>query len=106
MSNLITQATFDKLFEEMSTDYDKFIDNAEMRKHYRETLRVSIGNKYIKVIHDNSVAFFIVNTHNDKKFKYGDLLLPAGFSTPARNKARGNIFTGYAVKWTGVHYLR
>lgn len=61
--------------------------------------------KYIKVIRvDNqtSVHSFIVNIHNDKKFKYGDILMAASWKAPARNFARGNVFEEYKVKWTGA----
>ena len=49
---------------------------------------------------------FIVNTDNDKKFKRGDILKAAGFNTPARNAARGNILSDdYTVQWTGPALL-
>ena len=49
---------------------------------------------------------FIVNVEDDKKFKYGDILMPAGYNAPARNSARGNILDGaYAINWTGACYL-
>ena len=63
------------------------------------------GSKYIKVTRsDNqtSVHSFIVNIHDDKKFKYGDILYAASWKSPARNFARGNIFEEYKVKWTGA----
>ena len=63
------------------------------------------GSKYIKVTRSSnqtSVHSFIVNIHNDKKFKYGDILKAASWKTPARNFARGNIFEEYKVKWTGA----
>ena len=63
------------------------------------------GSKYIKVIRtDNqtSVHSFIVNIHNDKKFKYGDILKAASWNAPARNFARGNVFEEYKVRWTGA----
>ena len=63
------------------------------------------GSKYIKVTRsDNqtSVHSFIVNIHNDKKFKYGDILMAASWKAPARNFARGNVFEEYKVKWTGA----
>ena len=63
------------------------------------------GSKYIKVTRSNnqtSVHSFIVNIHNDKKFKYGDILKAASWNAPARNFARGNIFENYKVKWTGA----
>jgi len=67
-------------------------------KHFYHT-------KYIKVIRvDNqtSVHSFIVNIHDDKKFKYGDILKAASWKTPARNFARGNVFEEYKVQWTGA----
>tara|TARA_X000001388_G_scaffold45504_1_gene32348 strand:+ start:238 stop:681 length:444 start_codon:yes stop_codon:yes gene_type:complete len=63
------------------------------------------GSKYIKVTRsDNqtSVHSFIVNIHNDKKFKYGDILKAASWNAPARNFARGNVFEEYKVQWTGA----
>ena len=63
------------------------------------------GSKYIKVIRtDNqtSVHSFIVNIHNDKKFKYGDILKAASWNAPARNFARGNVFGEYKTRWTGA----
>ena len=47
-----------------------------------------------------------MNTDNDKKFKKGDLLKPAGYDKPARNAARGNILDGgFGIQWTGPLYL-
>ena len=63
------------------------------------------GSKYIKVTRsDNqtSVHSFIVNIHDDKKFKYGDILKAASWKSPARNFARGNIFEEYKVRWVGM----
>jgi uncharacterized protein with PhoU and TrkA domain len=79
---------------------------ASMLDQFIQTLRVEVGNKYIKVITGSSVWGFIVNTDNDNKFRRGDLLLAAGWKTPARNKARGNILDGgYTIRWTGPLYL-
>lgn len=68
---------------------------------FKDGLGFTEGNKYIKVIKRGSVHSFIVNTDDDKKFKRGDILMAAGWASPARNFARGNIFGSYAVRWTG-----
>ena len=73
---------------------------------FMESIEFRGGSKYIKVIRENSVWGFIVNTESDSKFKYGDILKAAGWAAPARNKARGNVFEDLTwVKWTGPAYL-
>ena len=64
------------------------------------------GRKYIKIIRKNesqeSVWGFI-NLYNDK-FNIGDVLMAAGWNTPATNKARGNIVSDdYEVKGMRVY---
>ena len=76
----------------------------QLEKFY-DMIEVNVGQKYIKIVKDNSVWGFIVNTENDKKFQYGDILKAAGYNAPARNKARGNVFNGYEIRWTGPLYL-
>ena len=78
----------------------------EMIKEYETGLHYTVGSKYIKIINGKSggVEGFIVNTETDKKFRFGDILKPAGWATPARNFARGNVIDGTLerVKWTGA----
>ena len=61
------------------------------------------GNKYIKIINNNYVWGFIC-LYDDHKFKRGDILKAAGFTAPARNFARGNVFKleSYNAVWTGA----
>ena len=74
--------------------------------NFMESIEFKGGSKYIKVIRENSVWGFIVNTESDSKFKYGDILKAAGWAAPARNKARGNVFEDLSwVQWTGPAYL-
>ena len=74
--------------------------------NFMESLEFRGGSKYIKVIRENSVWGFIVNTESDSKFKYGDILKAAGWAAPARNAARGNVFSDLSwVQWTGPAYL-
>jgi len=91
-----------------STD---FIRETEIRERMEEEYNTGLGyevhTKYIKVVSDKhgscSVCAFVVNTENDKKFRFGDILKPAGWRGPTRNFARGNILDGdfRGLRWTG-----
>ena len=95
----------------MIFDYQGFMPpkddvRRKMFDEYVTTLRETYGSKYIKVISNGSVSAFIVNTENDKKFRYGDILKSASWKAPARNAARGNVLEGnYTINWTGACYL-
>ena len=73
---------------------------------FKNGISYKCGSKYIKVTKNlgdqTSVHSFIVNTHDDKKFNYGDILKAASWKAPARNFSRGNIFEEYKVKCTGA----
>ena len=76
-------------------------------EEFKNSFSVRVGKKYIKIISNSSVKAFVVNTDDDKKFKNGDLLFPAGFAAPARNSARGNVLEGkFSGGWTGPAYLK
>ena len=93
-----------ELEQRIFEDYDDFMDNEKMIYEFRQGLGYMPGRSYLKIVTDNSVWGFI-NLKN-KKFKEGDLLKPAGWSTPALNKPRGNIFdNNYVINWTGPKYL-
>ena len=79
--------------------------NKDMIERFEKTLRVEEGKKYIKVVQNGSVWGFIVKA-TDSKFKSGDILKAASWASPAKNAARGNVFDGYSIAWTGPHYLR
>ena len=105
-----------KMKNAMIEDYTKFSEiyanlGDDLRKkmcaEFADGFTITYGKKYIK-IHEKSggVKAFVVGVDNDKKFKKGDILKPAGWAAPARNKARGNILDGnYAINWTGPLYL-
>jgi len=90
---------------------EAFSREIEIRERMEEEYNVGLGyevnTKYIKVISDKhgskSVCCFVVNTENDKKFRFGDILKPAGWRGPTRNFARGNILENdfRGVRWTG-----
>ena len=110
------QKELETLKQAIKTDYIKFATRggkkplegyfADQVAKFDDLITIKEGNKYIKIIKENSVWGFIVNTDTDKKFRKGDILMAAGWNAPARNAARGNIFENYSVAWTGPHYLK
>ena len=109
----------DELVELAKKDYRKWSDlgsrydgetdsrrkiKDDMISEYNREISYSDGSKYVKIITGNSVWGFVVRVHNDKKFRFGDILKPAGWKTPARNFARGNVIDGNfgGVSWTGT----
>ena len=99
-----------KMKTAMIEDYNSMSFNDEMKANFADGISVEYGKKYIKVIKtlgsQRMVWGFIVGVDNDKKFKLGDILKPAGWKAPARNAARGNILDGgYPINWTGPLYL-
>ena len=100
-----------KMKTAMIEDYNSMSFNDEMKANFADGISVEYGRKYIKVIKtlgsQRMVWGFIVGVDNDKKFKLGDILKPAGWKAPARNAARGNILDGgYPINWTGPLYMR
>ena len=102
----------DILMQAMVDDYTGFMPpddkvRNEMNAKFKDGLSFTVGSKYIKIFSEGGrVSAFIVKTENDKKFKKGDILKPAGWAAPARNAARGNILDGgYPINWTGPLYL-
>jgi len=82
---------------------------SQMIEKFEKGINVVYGNKYAKVttaIGDGqaTVHSFVVLKEN-AKFKSGDILMAASWASPAKNKARGNIFGAYKTKWTGTEYL-
>jgi len=75
---------------------------AEMIRKFNENLKIIDGKKFIKICTLGAHTFIV--KENDGKFKAGDILKAASWSTPAKNFARGNIIEGkwLAVRWTGA----
>lgn len=104
------------LINAMIADYDRWQTANGTRKKtdvqvtmyqdYSASLSAVVGRKYIKIVCKGipygSVKAFVVNTEKDKNFQYGDILKPAGWATPARNFARGNVFEDFNIMWTGA----
>jgi hypothetical protein len=114
MKNLDLTTAVEVLCEAIKTNYrdwtlrskEEITDHAAtMIAEFERKVRFDEGRKYIKVIAGSSVWGFIVKTA-DAKFKAGDILMAAGWAAPAKNAARGNVFDGYSIAWTGPHYLK
>ena len=106
--------------ETIKSDYTTYMRRGEktdtmksvsekMIKEFVEGIHFTVGQKYIRVVtsngHQRSVHSFIVNTYEDNKFQFGDILKAAGWATPARNFRRGNVFETQSyqnVRWTGA----
>lgn len=116
-------------------DYNKFMPSKGVNEFvpgehpmftdFKNSFGYSVsGRKYLKLVmgafgetNQTSVWGFIAKSdfkvNNKKKsggpfidFKEGDLLMSAGWNTPALNSSRGNIFSDdYKVSWTGPSYL-
>ena len=110
----------EKLLEVMKEDYKKWSDlcadgdehraiNTTMYENYCEGLEVTEGSRYWKITGTSgsgtsrSVKGFIAKA-GDKKFLEGDMLKAAGWASPARNFARGNVLEGdlHGARWTGI----
>ena len=106
--------------ETIKSDYTTYMRRGEktdtmksvsekMIKEFAEGIHFTVGQKYIRVVtsngHQRSVHSFIVNTYEDNKFQFGDILKAAGWAAPARNFRRGNVFETQSyqnVSWTGA----
>ncbi len=103
-----------KMKSAMIEDYNRWMPpttetRKKMNEEFVEGFEVKYGSKYIKLLTKNGgcVTAFIVGVDTDKKFKKGDILMPAGWAGPARNAARGNVLEGnYPINWTGPVYLK
>jgi hypothetical protein len=85
-----------------SGEFDEI--NKEMISEFESSIDVLEGSKYIKIVKGGGVWGFIVKK-DGVKFKAGDILKAASWASPATNAARGNVFDGYSIAWTGPHYL-
>ena len=96
----------ENLIEAIKADYCKGDWRDDMKQRFCDGLGYKVGKNYIKVTMSNGGSVWgFVQMHDDAKFAAGDILLAAGWSRPAKNKARGNVFGDYSINWTGPKYL-
>ena len=101
-----TESKVIELLQSIKDDYAKFNSFEKMQKQFNDGLYYTVGKKYIKIITDSGSVWGFVVVEPDAQFFEGDILMAAGWSKPARNQARGNVFSGYDIEWTGPKYLR
>lgn len=115
----------DVLIEAIKTDYREYTErnavdrakrnetdgeltdiNNAMISEFEDEIGFIDGKKYIKITNRNhGSAWGFVVKEDGPKFRKGDILKAAGWSAPATNKPRGNVFDGYKINWTGPAYL-
>lgn len=101
-----TESKVIELLQSIKDDYARFNSIENMQKKFNDGLYYTVGKKYIKIITDSGSVWGFVVVEPDAQFFEGDILMAAGWSKPARNQARGNVFSGYDIEWTGPKYLR
>lgn len=77
-------------------------------EEFRENIYPDGGRKYLRITKTQGgqkMVWGFVALADGPKFKCGDILKAASWAAPATNKARGNIFEEYDVRWTGPNYL-
>jgi hypothetical protein len=115
----------ENLVEAMKADYIDWMTRCDLARGNTELSDISAnmiadkdyviteGRNYYKIVSvDRSqrmCAGFVCKVANEKKgFEVGDLLMSAGWSAPATNFARGNVFDLETavnrgnVRWTGI----
>ena len=104
------QSGLDALIEKSKADYLAWWGNRASEPHVQQmitdfdaSIRIEEGNKYFKIIKQNSVHSFVVKK-DGPKFRAGDILKPASWRAPAMNFARGNVLEGKldCIRWTGA----
>jgi len=105
------------LVEAIKTDYREYTDrfakgeytetNKRMIDAFESGIGYKEGKKYIKITKENNgcVWGFVVK-EDGPKFRKGDILKAASWNAPATNSARGNVFDGYDIEWTGPRYAK
>ena len=120
LSKLVNEVNKEQELEQLCQE----LCDSLLKEHQRQfpslteySYSYKVSRKYIKIITDSgnqkSVWGFINKSEWTKPsgitFKCGDVLMSAGWATPALNAPRGNLFEGYKItgmRKYGPDYLR
>ena len=101
----------DELKNVIIHDYERFIsrglaltdDEKAERVAKFSQMQVTEGKLYYKICNQGGGVWGFIVKKDGEKFKTGDILKAASWSSPAKNFARGNIFSNIShFKWTGA----
>mgnify|MGYP001244649971 CR=1 FL=1 len=94
----------EKLLNAIVADYARYSKDVDRVKTFSEDIQLLKGKKYYKIVRASGGVWGFIQIKNDNKFKAGDILKAAGWATPARNFARGNVIEEnfQNVRWTGA----
>ena len=109
MINHIQDSYIRSMSKNDTLDVTGLIDyQLDMIDHFCNNIQIQPGTKFIKITvpsgSSESVHSFVV-AEDAGKFKCGDILKAASYRAPAKNFARGNVFTGdfSRITWTGAN---
>jgi hypothetical protein len=104
------EAEIAKYIAHVRQDYKDWMEKCDMEQNkekflqeFDETIKVTEGEKYIRLAARGNVHSFFVKKANGK-FREGDVLKAASWASPAKNFARANLFDGnyMNIRWTGA----
>jgi len=109
MANTKLELWLEEVNEKFEKDWFKPKSGGFVTERPYEPITYKKGRKFVKLIKGNSVWGFVSmfdGFHKNSPVKVGDLLMAAGWRTPARH-SRGNIFNGTAsFTFYGPNYLK
>ena len=79
------QSAIQKIIDLIVKDYSKDGTSLSQITKYTNSFRLDVGHKYIKVLNEYGIKFFVVNCTDDKKYPYGTVLKAANWKAPERN---------------------
>lgn len=87
------QTEIKKLVDYLNTIKTAYLSKLANKQQDQEFFTVIEGKKYIKIVEKRGSVWGFVVKKSEGKFKQGDILKAASWSSPAKNFARGNVYS-------------